>query len=74
MRSVHGQGYRKNHRRWVYPAAIIAGVFLAGMARAEDIPKDVPVDHWAYKAVQSLVGKGYLEPGHRRRVSRDEGG
>lgn len=32
----------------------------ATMTWAAD-PKDVPVDHWAYKAVKQLVDKGYLQ-------------
>lgn len=35
-------------------------LFTSGLALAAE-PKDVPADHWAYKAVQQLVDQGYLQ-------------
>lgn len=36
-------------------------VMVTGAWAAGNTPKDVPVSHWAYKAVQQLLDKGYLE-------------
>jgi hypothetical protein len=35
-------------------------LFTSGLALAAE-PKDVPADHWAYKAVKQLIDQGYLQ-------------
>jgi hypothetical protein len=35
-------------------------MFTSGLALAAE-PKDVPADHWAYKAVKQLIDQGYLQ-------------
>lgn len=53
----------RGRARRLLAVALMAGVMtltlLSSAVFAADI-KDVPPDHWAYKAVQSLVDKGYL--------------
>lgn len=48
-------------KRKVIYGLVLALVFaLAGPAWAETKLKDVPVDHWAYHAVNTVVSRGYL--------------
>lgn len=48
-------------KRKVLYGLVLAVVFsLAAPAFAETTIKDVPVDHWAYHAVNTVVSKGYL--------------
>src|SRR5271165_4180909 len=42
---------------------LLASPLLAASttARAQDVAKDVPPDHWAYKAVEDLASKGLIK-------------